>query len=217
MVLSVVSRPRLHNLLSRLIYLVFTEPFLLRAKHKVCALIEELGKTNVLEVGCGTCLQSVMIARRGIAVTAVDRSEALFPSPNSPRLPPTFSFFRADGRDLPFRSGRFDAALISMAIHEMEPESRIPTLREMTRILREDGILLIMDFDFQLETDRSPAALVIRIIERIAGKEHHRNFRHFMAAGGIPRLLKSLGYAQWTRHPILKNRGAVFELALQQQ
>lgn len=217
MVLSVVSRARLHNLWSRLVYLVFTEPFLRRAKHKVCSLIEELEKTCVLEVGCGTCLQSVLIARRGIAVTAVDRSEALFPSPNSPRLPPTFSFFQADGRDLPFRNGQFDVALISLAIHEMEPEGRIPTLREMLRILKEDGILLIMDFDFQLETDRSLAALVIRSIERIAGKEHNRNFRHFMAAGGIPRLLQSLGYAQWTRHPILGNRGAVFELALQQQ
>ena len=217
MVLSVVSHARLHNLWSRLVYLVFTEPFLLRAKQRVCRRIEELGKSNVLEVGCGTCLQSVMIARKGIAVTAVDRSEALFPSPDSPRLPPTFSFFRADGRDLPFRNGQFDVALISMAIHEMEPEGRIPTLREMLRILKEDGIVLIMDFDFQLETDRSLAALVIRSIERIAGKEHNRNFRHFMAAGGIPRLLQSLGYAQWTRHPILGNRGAVFELALQQQ
>ena len=216
MVCSVVSHARLHNLWSRLVYLVFTEPFLLRAKHKVCSLIEELGKSRVLEVGCGTCLQSVMIARRGITVTAVDRSEALFPSLKSPRLPPTFSFFQADGRDLPFRNGRFDLALISMAIHEMEPEGRIPTLREMIRILREEGVLLIMDFDFQLETDRSLAALIIRIIERIAGKEHHRNFRDFMAAGGIPRLLQSLGYAQWTRHPILMNRGGVFELPLQQ-
>ena len=217
MVFSVVSLARLHNLWSRLVYLVFTEPFLLRAKRKVCSLIEELGKSRVLEVGCGTCLQSVMIARRGITVTAIDRSEALFPSPKSSRLPPTFSFFQADGRDLPFRNGQFDLALISMAIHEMEPEGRIPTLREMMRILREDGILLIMDFDFQLETDRSLAALVIRSIERIAGKEHHRNFRDFMAAGGIPRLLECMGYTRWIRHPILKNRGGVFELAPQQQ
>jgi SAM-dependent methyltransferase len=211
-VFSVVGNRRLHNLWSRLIYLAFTEPFLLRAKRKVCSLIDELGKYRVLEVGCGTCLQSVMIARRGISVTGIDRSEALFPSPKSPRLPPTFTFFQADGRDLPFGNGQFDLALISMAIHEMEPAGRIPTLREMTRVLREDGVLLIMDFDFELESDRSLAALIIRIIERIAGKEHHRNFRHFMASGGIPRLLESLGYAAWTRHPILNNRGGVFQL-----
>ena len=216
-VFSVVGNRRLHNLWSRSVYLALTEPFLLRAKRKVCSLIEELGKSRVLEVGCGTCLQSVMIARRGVNVTGIDRSEARFPSPRSPHLPPNFSFFQADGRDLPFPNGQFDLALISMAIHEMEPAGRIPTLREMTRTLREDGVLLIMDFDFQLETDRSPAALIIRIIERIAGKEHNRNFRDFMATGGIPRLLRSLGYTQWTRHPILKNRGGVFELPLQQQ
>jgi ubiquinone/menaquinone biosynthesis C-methylase UbiE len=155
-----------------------------------------------------------MLARRGITVIGIDRSEALFPSPKSPRLPATFSFFQADGRDLPFPDGRFDLALISMAIHEMEPAGRTPTLREMIRTLQEDGILLIMDFDFQLETDRSPAAMIIRIIERIAGKEHNRNFRDFVAAGGIPRLLQSLGYTRWTRHPILMNRGGVFELHL---
>jgi ubiquinone/menaquinone biosynthesis C-methylase UbiE len=197
-----------------LIYLVFTEPFLRRAKTRVCRRIEELGKTKILEVGCGTCVQAVMIAKRGIAVTAIDRSEALFPAPGSPRLPPTFSFFQADGRDLPFRSGQFDLALISMALHEMEPASRIPTLREMIRILGENGVLLIMDFDFQLDGDRSVAALIIRIIERIAGKEHHRHFHHFMASGGVPRLLQSLGYPQWIRHPILSNHGGVFELQL---
>ena len=44
MVFSVVGNFTLHNLWSRLIYLVFTEPFLLRAKRRVCSLIQELGK-----------------------------------------------------------------------------------------------------------------------------------------------------------------------------
>jgi ubiquinone/menaquinone biosynthesis C-methylase UbiE len=212
MVFIVVSNDRLHNLWSRLIYLAFTEPFLRRAKQRVCALIEELGKSRILEVGCGTCVQAVMIGKLGKTVTGIDRSKALFPSPDSPRLPPSFSFFQADGRDLPFPGGRFDCVLTSMVLHEMDPAGRIPALREMIRVLADDGILLIMDFDFQLESDRSPAALIIRIIERIAGQEHHRNFRNFMAAGGIPLLLRKLGYVQWKRHPILANRGAVFEL-----
>jgi ubiquinone/menaquinone biosynthesis C-methylase UbiE len=158
-----------------------------------------------------------MIARKEINVTGIDLTEALFPSPRSPRLPPTFSFFQADGRELPFQNGQFDLALISLVLHEMDPAGRIPTLREIARVLGEDGVLLIMDFDFQLETDRGLAALIIRIIEWIAGEEHHRNFRHFMAAGGVPHLLRNLGYAQWTRHSILMNRGGVFELRLGQR
>jgi ubiquinone/menaquinone biosynthesis C-methylase UbiE len=207
----------LHNLWSRLIYLVFTEPFLWQAKRRVCSLVEELGGSRVLEVGCGTCVQGVMIAKRGIDVTGVDLTEKLFPSPRSTRLPPSFTFFQADGRDLPFRSGQFDLALISMVLHEMNPSGRVPTLREMMRVVRENGALLIMDFDFPLASDRSLAALIIRIIETIAGQEHHGNFLNFMAAGGVPPLLRSLGYLDWKRHPILRNRGGVFEVRPRQQ
>jgi ubiquinone/menaquinone biosynthesis C-methylase UbiE len=153
-----------------------------------------------------------MLAKRGIDVTGVDLTDELFPSPESSRLPPSFSFLQADGRDLPFGSGQFDLALISLVLHEMDPSGRIPTLREMIRVLRPDGILLIMDFDFALESDRSLWALIIRIVERIAGKAHHGNFRNFMAAGGVPRLLQSLGYREWKRSPVLLNRGGVFEL-----
>jgi ubiquinone/menaquinone biosynthesis C-methylase UbiE len=207
-----VSNRRLHNLWSRLIYLLFTEPFLWRAKRRICALVEELGVSRVLEVGCGTCVQGVMIAKKGITVTGIDLSEQLFPPPQSPRLPPSFSFFQADGRDLPFPSGRFDLALISLALHEMPPPGRIPTLREMIRVVKPEGVLLIMDFDFQLSSDRSFAALIIRIIERIAGEEHHRNFLHFMESGGVPPLLRSLGYPDWKRSPVLLDHGGVFEL-----
>jgi demethylmenaquinone methyltransferase/2-methoxy-6-polyprenyl-1,4-benzoquinol methylase len=193
-------------------YLLFTEPFLLKAKRWVRSLIMELNRSRILEVGCGTCLQAMILAKTGIEVTGIDRSDRLFPSPRSRRLPHGFTFFQADGRELPFPAGRFDLALISMVLHEMEPSGRMPILCEMMRVLSDDGIIMIMDFDFPLETDRSLWALIIRTIERIAGREHHRNFRDFMRAGGVPRLLNSLGWRQWTRYPILRNRGGVFLL-----
>ena len=71
---------------------------------------------------------------------------------------------------------------------------------------------LIMDFDFPLESDRSFTALIIRLIERIAGKEHYGNFLNFMEAGGVSGLLRSLDCRQWKRCPVLRNRGGVFEL-----
>jgi hypothetical protein len=99
-----------------------------------------------------------------------------------------------------------------MVLHEMNPPDRIPALREMIRVLDDDGILLIMDFDLHLDSDRGYAALIIRIIERIAGKEHHQNFRNFLSVAGIPGLLQKLDCTEWKRHPILRNRGGVFEL-----
>lgn len=212
MVSSVMADRRLHNRLTRLTYLLFIEPLLHGAKQRVCSLVGELGKSRILEIGCGTCVQAVMIAKRGIQVTAVDLSDELFPPPLSARLPPTLRFFQADGRALPFRDREFDLVLTSMVLHQMDPAGRPALLGEMGRVLRKDGTLLIMDFDFPLEADRGWTARLIRWIEKMAGKEHHGNFRNFMATGGVPALLQSLGAPQFSRHPILDDRGAIFEV-----
>lgn len=203
---------RLHNRLTRLTYLLLIEPLLHGAKQRVCSLVGELGKSRILEIGCGTCVQAVMIAKRGIQVTAVDLSDELFPPPLSARLPPTLRFFQADGRALPFRDREFDLVLTSMVLHQMAPAGRPALLGEMGRVLRADGTLLIMDFDFPLETDRGWPARLIRWIEKMAGREHHGNFRNFMATGGVPALLQSFGAPQFSRHPILDDRGAIFEV-----
>jgi ubiquinone/menaquinone biosynthesis C-methylase UbiE len=212
MVLSVVSSERLHNRLSRFIYLAFIEPLLWKPKRTVRSLVVELGKSRVLEVGCGTCVQAALIAEKGIDVTGVDISGQLFPPFPSARVPPTLTFFRADGRDLPFPGGQFDLALISLALHEMDPAGRLPVLREMLRVLREGGVLLIMDFHFEPSRDRSLTALIIRMIETMAGKEHHANFRNFLDSGGVPRLLQSFDSLEWKLHPILNRLGGVFEV-----
>jgi len=195
--------------------LILVEPFLSVAKKQMLSLVAGRGKTRVLDVGCGICVQGALIAKRGISVTAVDVSEKLFPSPLSPRLPPTLRFFQADGRNLPFQNGEFDLALISMVLHEMDSADRIPVLREMKRVVMDGGILLIMDFDFQLENDRNWPALLIRGIEKMAGKEHHGNFRNFMATGGVPALLQTFSRLKWRRHPILLDRGGIFEVRIE--
>jgi len=204
----------LYNRLSRLIYLIFIEPLLSAAKRRMRSLVAELGKTQVLDVGCGTCIQGALIANEGISVTAVDVSDKLFPSVLSTQ-PPTLRFFQADGLDLPFQNGEFDVALISMALHEMDPADRIPVLHEMKRSVKDGGILFIMDYDFDPDNDRNWTALLIRGIEKMAGEEHHGNFRNFMAAGGIPAILRSIGLLKWKRHPIFNDRGGIFEVQLE--
>ena len=206
----------MYNRLSRLIYLMFIEPLLSAAKRRMLSLVAELGKTQVLEVGCGTCVQGALIANKGISVTAVDVSEKLFPSLLSTQ-PPTLRFFQADALDLPFQDGEFDVALISMVLHEMAPADRIPVLHEMQRAVKDGGILFIMDFDFEPDNDRNWTALLIRGIEKMAGEEHHGNFRNFMAAGGVPALLRTIGFLKWKCHPIFHGRGGIFEVQIEKQ
>jgi len=205
---------RLYTRFRRLSYLAFIEPFLYTAKRRVVKRICDLGAKEVIEVGCGTCSQAAAIAAAGIAVSAVDLSDKLFPSRKSARIPQTLTFFRADGRSLPFADDSYDVAFTSMALHEMEPGSRNPVLREMIRVLKNKGTLMIMDFDFDPKNDWNWASLVIRFIERMAGREHHGHFRDFVGSRGVPQLLKRLNLCKWRRAPILNGRGGLFEIRI---
>jgi ubiquinone/menaquinone biosynthesis C-methylase UbiE len=74
-----------------------------------------------------------------------------------------------------------------LTLHEMPPAVRQAVLGEMSRVLRTDGRLLIIDFH--------PGAIqfpkgwlfkaVVYFFEIMAGYEHFKNFRHFMSLDGI--------------------------------
>jgi ubiquinone/menaquinone biosynthesis C-methylase UbiE len=217
MVMAMDERPglprRLYNGLQRLGYLSLIEPFLLRAKRRVRILVERSGAGSVIEVGCGACTQAVGLARLGIFVTAVDISDRMFPV-FTRRLPDTLRYFRADGTALPFPDDRFELALASMTLHEMPPEKRVPVLTEMARVVKPGGRLLIMDFHFEAGQPLNLAAFVIRLIERMAGRDHHSHFRDFVRQGGVPALALRTGFAVARRHPILGDRGGIFELPM---
>lgn len=203
----------MYNSLRRLLYVAFIEPLLREAKQQVARLITGSNICSLLEVGCGTGLQAVLIAKRGVAVTAVDISDGMFPRRSS-RLPSTLSFRQADGRSLPLADKQFDAALISLALHEMEPESRPAVLREMSRALKPDSRLLILDYDFRFGESSGFARRLIRIMERLAGRRHHAHFRDFIRHGGIPGLAQELGGELTTLFRVLGEQAAVFELRL---
>jgi ubiquinone/menaquinone biosynthesis C-methylase UbiE len=207
----------LYSRLMRLIYLIVIEPLLHGAKKRVLYLASERRPRDLLEVGCGTCAQAAAIAAKGIEVTAVDISERMFPPRRSARLPSTLSFFRADGRQLPFHDGLFDMALVSMSLHAIDPADRITIIREMIRVLKDGGTVLIMDFDFDPRADRGLTAVLIRFIEKLAGAEHHANFKNFLAAGGVPAVLRRLRYDDWRRYPVMNGRGGVFEFRVHKE
>jgi demethylmenaquinone methyltransferase/2-methoxy-6-polyprenyl-1,4-benzoquinol methylase len=190
-------------------YLLATEPLLRQAKERVLQVVLERRPRRVLEVGCGTCRQSILIARHGVAVSGVDVSDALFPPPGSRRVPAQLSLQVADGRSLPFETGSFDLALIALVLHALEPAVQRAVIGEMVRVLRPGGTLLLADFDFDIERDRTGSALLIRLFERLAGGEHHRNSQRFLRRGGITALAAAAGLKVDLRHPILNGMGSI--------
>jgi len=194
----------------RLLYMFLIEPFLIKAKNSVTRRVMRLQPKQLLEVGCGTCLQSLKIAQAGINVVGVDISDKMFPF--APDIPEELTIEVADGTNLPFPDDSFDLTLISLALHEMLLEKRLPIIKELIRTLRPGGAVLILDYDTGIINSKGLTSWLIKAIEWLAGKEHHANFRGFLRNGGVPVLLDRLGYRVSRRFPILNGMAAIFEI-----
>lgn len=97
---------------------------------------------HVLEVGCGTGLNTETLAANARRVVATDLSPGMLQVAQKRVRSTNVSFRTADCRCLPFDSKSFDTAVLGLVIHLAKPED---TLREITRVVRPGGSVLIVN------------------------------------------------------------------------
>lgn len=152
---------------------------------------------SVLEVGCGTGVVArdlaALVGARG-RVAAVDRSARLIRAARrlcaarAVRSPITLRV--ADGRRLPFRADRFDAALaVTVALHVAEP---LQLVREMARVTRPGGRVALQDQDFgTVAVEHPERELTARIMTGVAA----RVYADPLSGRRLPGLLVAAGLA----------------------
>ena len=103
--------------------------------------------SSILDVATGTGDQAAEFARRHHCVTGVDLSQAMLDRA-SRRIKPDFclKFIKANAACLPFEDASFDEASISLALHDMPREIELKVLKEMRRVTRESGEILIVEY-----------------------------------------------------------------------
>jgi ubiquinone/menaquinone biosynthesis C-methylase UbiE len=96
-----------------------------------------------------------------------------------------------DASNMPYEDGFFDLITTTLTLHEMPPTMRDAVIAEMKRTLKPDGRLLWIDF--RPGSLRFPKGwrykIIITISEILAGRDHYKNYRHFMAHKGLPALI----------------------------
>ncbi len=106
----------------------------------VDAFLGDLRDKRVLEYGCGLGELTVLLARSGALVTAVDLSEASIAVARGrvrqAGVDDRVSFVVAAGEALPFEDGSFDVAVGKAVLHHLEPTSGV---QELFRVLRPGG------------------------------------------------------------------------------
>lgn len=142
----------------------------------------------VLDVCCGTGDQAFYYAGAGIMATGIDLDPNMLKlAGKGKRKRDNVSFQRADACYLPFRDNSFDCASISFALHEKERAARDKIISEMKRVVRKGGALIFLDFQVPVPNTIFPR--LVKVIEFLAGRNHHRCFRDYLAQGGLGVLL----------------------------
>jgi ubiquinone/menaquinone biosynthesis C-methylase UbiE len=151
---------------------------------------------NVLDVGCGTGTQLELYQKAGCRVFGIDPSAAMLKVARA-RLSDNAELLNGDASATPYADGQFDLITMKNVLHEMSPDVRSAVLNECNRILKDDGRILLVDFH--------PGPIrgwkgwfykcVIFVIERAAGGDHYRNYRHFQKNKGLPGLISARGFS----------------------
>jgi ubiquinone/menaquinone biosynthesis C-methylase UbiE len=171
-----------------------------------------LGARRVLDVCCGTGRQTLVLRRSGLEALGVDASPAMLAVarkavPSSGGAP----FSRMDARRLAFADATFDATVITFALHENEEPNRLAIGREMARVVRPGGHLLVADYT--LPSGPSAMGWLVTLAERLAGTEHYRNYRDFMLKTGVAGVARRLEREILAAYPCLGARAALLVLA----
>lgn len=161
---------------------------------------------KAIDVCCGTGAQVLEYGRRGIVATGIDISLSMLKiaTRNVRRQKAVnVSFQLANATILPFPDGYFDYASISLGLHDKEKPIRYQIISEMKRVVKQDGALILIDF--QVPLPRNVWAVSARAIEFLAGRAHYQGFRDYLANGGLEDILKNHGLREEYR-AYLKNR-----------
>ncbi len=93
-----------------------------------------------------------------------------------------------DATDMAFHNHCFDLVMISFALHETEWKSAGKILKDIHRVLKPSGHLLVVDYTDFRETPFY-VRQTIRTIEFMAGQRHFKNFCRYHHEGGLDTLM----------------------------
>lgn len=149
-------------------------------------------QSKVIDVGCGTGRLAFTLADHCKSVLGIDLSKrnidraqlTLLRQPNE-----KISFQHRNLNEILHEGqSHFDYAVLTYVIHEVNEDDRIVLLNEIARIA--DKIII---GDYIVPKPGGFNGHLSEIIEFLAGSEHYRNYKSYMANGGINHLVNKAG------------------------
>lgn len=145
--------------------------------------------SNVIDIGCGTGWFCLNISKKCKEVTGVDLSSKNIKIAESKLKKQNLSnvnFIHCDANTISKTiNKKFDYAVMTYMIHELEPDERITVLNNAKEIAEK-----IIIGDYLTPQPKNFMGLINLIVEFFAGKNHFKNYRSFQKEGGLKILAK---------------------------
>ena len=134
-----------------------------RVRDKVVDFTDAGNGSRILDIGTGTGRQAFAFAKRGYDVVGIDLSEDMLKVASKNNRYEDVRFEVADATHLPFEDNSFDVSCVSFALHDMILSIREKALREMVRVTKLEGIIVIVDYG--LPKNRISRSLICHIVK----------------------------------------------------
>ncbi|MBD3414691.1 MAG: methyltransferase domain-containing protein [Candidatus Aminicenantes bacterium] len=167
------------------LYDIFLGTALKKTREYAADFINKAHLFPTLDLCCGTGAQCRDIPKDNALGADIDLKVLEFAKSRMPDV----AFICADGVDLPFKQNQFQCVVLAYALHEKSPKVRHAMVREVQRILKNDGKLIIIDYENPIDFQSRLGRIWTYIIERNAGKEHFQNGQEFLKQGGLRKFL----------------------------
>jgi len=151
--------------------------------------IRECG--SVIDLCCGTGLFLSLAHRIGLKATGVDLSPDMLAVARAKH--PDIHLVEKDASAVPLPDDSFDSATISFGLHEKPLPTAQAILHEAMRLVRSGGVVLIADYRLPEPNASTVTGWAIRLVERLAGRNHYDCFKAYMAGGGSAGFLRDAG------------------------
>lgn len=103
---------------------------------------------SLLEICCGTATVALAAVEKGVLAYGLDLSSGMLKvaREKSQRQNVKLSLVQADAVSIPFKQGAFDRVAASMGLHEMPFDATRGILKEIRRVLKNNGKFILFDY-----------------------------------------------------------------------
>lgn len=139
-----------------------------KIRDKVVSFANARYGSKILDIATGTGKQAFAFAKKGYDVIGVDLSEAMLKVAIKKNKYKNAKFEIADATNLRFEDNSFDVSCISAALHDMPLSIREKVLKEMVRVTKPTGKIIIIDY--ALPKNKIGRFLIYRLIKLYESK-----------------------------------------------